>query len=333
MKNNPTADDVDGRINWLTILRGWAVLLIVIYHVPISQSTQEGGFTFITSEFNRFFAFRVPLFIFISGFLLHQTRINRNAGFVPLLKERFPRILYPYLFITISLFVIKGLLPGIFKQETDFSLTGLTDVFLFPVRNPLITLWFLNAIFWFYLSYPLIRLSLKKPAYTILLLALAIALHLLVPGDIQLLDISALTRLFVFFYAGVLFSSYHTSMRITPSIFAISLLIWIGLFILNQGGIAFAMAGIVSSVFLVQKISKLIPKLFSSFSNWYYQIYLTGTIFQIVLFETAQKAGLHHHLIIMSVLSVVVGIYLPVLMCKLIVKSRIGLLKTLLGFK
>jgi peptidoglycan/LPS O-acetylase OafA/YrhL len=333
MKNNPTTDEVAGRMNWLTILRGWAVLLIVIYHVPLSHSTQENTFTIFTSEFNRFFAFRVPLFIFISGFLLHHTRIRRNGGFMPLLKDRFPRILYPYLFITVSLFLIKGLLPGVFKQEIDFSLAGILDIFLYPVRNPLITLWFLNAIFWFYLSYPLIQLSLKKPVYSIVLLAVAIAMHLLVPQNILLLDLSALTRLFVFFYAGVLFSAYHLNSRITPTILMVSVLIWIALFVMKQGGILFASAGIVSSIFLVQKIANYLPKLFGSFSNWYYQIYLTGTIFQIILFETAQKAGLHNYLIILSVLSVLVGIYLPVLMCRLIVKSRIGLLKTLLGFK
>jgi hypothetical protein len=102
---------------------------------------------------------------------------------------------------------------------------------------------------------------------------------------------------------------------------------------MKQGGILFATAGIVSSIYLIQIISKLLPKLFSSFSNWYYQIYLTGTIFQIILFETAQRFGLHNYLLITSILSIIVGIYLPVLMCRLIVKSRIGILQTLLGFK
>ena len=106
------------KTEWLTLLRSWAVLLVVICHSPLIDLENEVGD--LARHFNAIFSLRMPLFFFISGFLLYLTKISKKSTFKTIFNSSISRILFPYLFITIVLFLLKGLFSHLFKQETNF---------------------------------------------------------------------------------------------------------------------------------------------------------------------------------------------------------------------
>ena len=66
------------RINWLSVLQGWSMLLVVIGHVTLTNVFQDPE-TPVSAEIERIiYSFHMPLFMFISGFLFYLTKIGRN---------------------------------------------------------------------------------------------------------------------------------------------------------------------------------------------------------------------------------------------------------------
>ena len=149
------------RINWLSILRGWMVILVIIFHSfsDINVSEELGK---VTHHINSVFSFRMALFFFISGFLLYYTKIRKDSSFGVILKERIPRIVWPYLFFTLAVFSLKLIFSNYVQRPVTFTLSSIVNIFLYPETNPWVTYWFLNTILIFFLLYPFLKYSLKN---------------------------------------------------------------------------------------------------------------------------------------------------------------------------
>lgn len=316
-------------INWLTILRGWVVLLVILFHSPI------GEYSDFFSHFNKVFHFRMPLFFFISGFLLYHTKLRKNASFKSVVKDRISRIFYPYFFITLILFVLKGLLNGYVKQQVDFSVLGFLKTFLFPINTPIVTFWFLNAILIFMLSYKLIKYSLTKTYLMVIYYILSWSISYLVPKDIGFLDLSTLCAYYIYFYTGVVFAKYKIQEYISFKVFLIMLVLFV-VYTIYSSIISYyiiSITGIVISVYISQKITKFLPKLFSTYRDYYYQIYLLGTIFQIIIVELFLRFKLNEDVFIYPLISILAGLYMPVVISKIIKSLNWKPLKMLIGLK
>lgn len=82
------------QIEWINILRGFAIFLIVFGHA-IGYSK---GLTGLSKYLSSFY---VPLFFFISGYLFQE---NKEEKLIPFMKRKAKRILVPYfVFATLSL--------------------------------------------------------------------------------------------------------------------------------------------------------------------------------------------------------------------------------------
>lgn len=332
---NDTATGIPSKepVAWLTVLRGAAVLLIVLYHSPMNLETGDGWMTKAFQWLNLLFSHRMPLFIFISGFLLYHTKLRKNESYKVVLKTRLPRILAPYVFLTVSLFVLKGLFADSFKQSLDFSFHGLLMVFAYPINNPLITLWFLNAVAIYFLTYPILQYALISHKMTALLGVLALLLHLLTPDDILLFDLTTVLRFYIYFVGGVVLARYRIQDKLKLWWVLVLALMWIGLLLLENRTLIFNLSAIMVSVYLAQKLVLAVPRIFSSFSRYYYQIYLFGTLFQIALYELFTGMNISHNLLIITIVSVIGGLYLPVAGGKLIEKINFKALNLIAGFK
>lgn len=333
MNNNATGIPSKEPVAWLTVLRGAAVLLIVLYHSPMNLEIGEGWMVKGFQYLNLLFSHRMPLFIFISGFLLYHTKLRKNEHFGSVLKTRLPRILAPYVFLTVSLFLLKGFFADSFKQSLDFSTYGLLMVFAYPIQNPLITLWFLNAVAIYFISYPLLQYAMISHKNTTLLVVVALLLHLFTPDDILLLDLTTVLRFYIYFVGGVVIARYRLQDKLKLWWVIVLAVVWIGLLLLEQRNIIFNVSAILVSVYLAQKLVVAVPRIFSSFSRYYYQIYLFGTLFQIALFELFTGMNVSHNLLLLTLVSVIGGLYIPVLGGKLIEKINFKVLNLITGFK
>lgn len=64
------------KINWLLILQGWAMLLVVVGHAFIGKPGQ--GPAWENALFHFAYSFHMPLFMLVSGWLFYFTRLNIN---------------------------------------------------------------------------------------------------------------------------------------------------------------------------------------------------------------------------------------------------------------
>lgn len=80
------------RYNWLDALKGFAVILVIIGHLPTFPELR----TYI-------FSFHLPLFFFISGYLFNRDKYSQTGRFV---ASRIKSIVLPYFLFTITSYVI-----------------------------------------------------------------------------------------------------------------------------------------------------------------------------------------------------------------------------------
>lgn len=62
------------KINWLLILQGWAMLLVVVGHAFIGKAGQGPAWENVLFHFA--YSFHMPLFMLVSGWLFYHTRLN-----------------------------------------------------------------------------------------------------------------------------------------------------------------------------------------------------------------------------------------------------------------
>ena len=340
-----TQYDSSKQITWIAILRGMAVLLVIITHSTLSSADNGiiGNFFIV---FDKVFAFRMPLFFFIAGFLLFYTKIRKNSNFQSILKERIPRILYPYVFLISALFCVKLILNAYIKNPIDTSITGFFTYFIYP-QTIWVTLWFLGVILIYFLLYPVLKISLKNTFGIVFTLLSAFCMSLFFPEGIEVLNLSAVFRYLVYFYVGILFAKFdvvsflekHTNLFLCaalPLFIVANLLVISETFNisdkLNMFKIIKSFSGIILSIYFALFCSRKIPTLFSSFRQYYYQIYLFGTFFQAAIWELYLRSSNQAVLILLSVVNVLAAIYLTVFMSKLIEKINWKPLLRVTGF-
>jgi fucose 4-O-acetylase-like acetyltransferase len=275
----------------------------------------------------------MPLFFFISGFLLFYTKIRKNSNYLSIIKTRVPRIVYPYFFITFAVYLFKIVFSSYINRPVEFSLSFFINCFIYPETNPWANLWFLNVVLIFFLCYPLLKLSLKN-FYTILTtFIICILINIFIPKDISFLDLSSVGQYLIFFYGGILFSKYDLQKYMKKFIvILISLSIFILSVIFEFPKIIFSFSGILVSIYFANVCSNFIPNLFSSFRKYYYQIYLIGTFFQGIVLLLYETINIENLFIPLSLLSILCGLYIPVLISKIIKRINWKPLLNIFGF-
>ena len=346
MKNISTTNS--NHLPWLSIMRGWAVLLVVLFHAPLNE--QPGIIGAFFDGFNTYLHFRMPLFFFISGFLLYHTKLKYSCSYGDIWKKRITRVVLPYVFLSTMIYLIKLMLASYVKRPVDFSLLSYCEMFLFPRHNlPWGPLWFLNTIMLFFILYPLIKLSLKSWYGIALMILGALTLRFTVPDIDLLFDVWTVAYYFIFFYCGILFSKFDlieffkrkkSLMIIICAIVFLAANILIeyykslgfGYDVLNPFKFVHSISGIGLSIYLSLFCAEYIPNIFSSFRKYYYQVYLFGTLCQLVVIEIYFRTSSPLLLLILAILSALVGIYVPVFISKIIQKINCKPLLKLTGF-
>lgn len=322
------------KITWLQILQGWSMLLVVIGHVTLT-GIFENPQTPVSATIERvIYSFHMPLFMFISGFLFYFTKISRDLAYKEVVFDKLKRLGNP-LFV-LHLFHLRRQVYILTIHETPGRIvfTTIYRQFLYPGSNPLSEMWFVATLFIIMLSYPLLKYMITGHFKIAVLIIGSVVLNLFFPPDIFLLCLSNVAYMFLFFCLGILFCKFDIQRFLSHSgSLLLSLLLFIALNLIPDCPILLLnLTGIIFSVSLCLNLTPIVSGLFSSFRDYTFQIFLLGIFPQIairILYSKIPQNELSYWSL--YIISILLGIYLPVFIAKIVEKIPNKLIRRCFG--
>lgn len=326
------------KINWLLILQGWAMLWVVIGHAFLGKAGE--GPIWENALFHFAYSFHMPLFMLVSGYLFYVTRMkpkNTSKGgykwtYPQIIKNKSLRLLLPGFVFSIVALVLKLAFPGEMSRQASLGWQELVHSYLYPNDNPMRELWFIATLFWFFLLTPLWRFVLKKEMIMWIGLALLVIVHFVHPKT-ELLCIGRMFSYAIWFYIGLVISKQDYVERIIMKWPWRALLLGVFVYVLGRYANPFVatIGGIILSFALALIADKYIPKLFCSFRDYTYQIFLIGIFAQMFVKITYRHISMPY--VVAYILCILMGLYVPVLVSKLIEKINWKPLSLCVGLK
>lgn len=201
---------MDSRNRLISFMQAFGIILVVAGH----STYQLGHAGHVPSICRWLYTFHMPLFFFISGYLLKysNTRKGIQLSDMPALgKDGFitgkaRRLLVPYVIISSVAFIPKTMMSAIALRPVDMSVWSYLGMLLYPHTNVIGYFWFLPSLF---LIFCMAYIAAKTKAKTndSLLIVCLIAVSIVNPGTGFLGLDSALYNA-VFFAAGYMFRKH-----------------------------------------------------------------------------------------------------------------------------
>lgn len=320
-----------GRINWVTILRGITICLVVARHVQLQNAATGENYAFI-DEINAWFTpLRMPIFVMVSGMLLYHTRIGKQWATAALYKDKLVRIGLPLVFCTCLGTAMQLAFNSFVKTPHDVTLLSFLQSFVVFDGMPWPHRWYLLALLTMMAMYPLyVRLS--RRWQWALLLAILIGMQRM--DFAQYVETNwgylfSLNKYLPFFCIGIASARYDWWRWIgmhPKAVLAVTVALYVALY--HDGVICpldeylpmVEIYGMVMMVALCMCLDGLWPSVCSSFRSYIFQIYLFGIAFQAFV-ELILWRGLGRpddYVLLFYAMNILAGIYLPVLMCKVV---------------
>jgi peptidoglycan/LPS O-acetylase OafA/YrhL len=311
------------RIQWLALLRGLNIILVVMLHVQLIDMATGLNHTFCSRITEPLTPIRMPLFIFLSGGLLYLSRIRKNWALKALYVDKVQRILVPFVFFVTLYFLIKALLNSLVKTHVDISLKSFLESFVFYQGYPSAPLWFLATLMTLMLMYPLFKWLCLKSTRVVVFFVLTCLFYFVdfsMLMDYNYFNILSINKYLVYFFMGIAVFDLKLDKMLNHWI-AIPILViaYVVLFICEVPLLT-SMVGIFAMCSLCMLLARWVPNLFSSFRDNIYQVYLLSMIFQaFVELILWKKLFYNEHLFLLFYLiNVLSGIYGPMLVTKVI---------------
>lgn len=282
----------NSKIIWLSIVQGWAILLVIIGHANTLTYADAGSYPTevypLGGLIHRFcYSFHMPLFMFVSGGLLYFTRIKRGFSTKALYVDKLKRLLLPYIFFTIVAIIVKVIASSVVKRGVDFSLSGILEALFNPGEGPMAELWFVGTLLWLMALYPLYRAALKGFWTELILLSVTLVAFIFA-DNIDIRGWFSLKEVFTyafFFVGGILYFKYAVYRWFEKRLWTTLLVtaIFFATFIGELPLIFTAIPGILMSIAWAVTLVDRFPKMFSWFRDYSYQIFLLGLFPQMFL--------------------------------------------------
>lgn len=203
----------------------WSTTALMVIRTDWSTITLQEGLIVTIYAFT---SFAVPLFIFISGFVLYN-KYNKDFSLSKFYKKRFAAVLPPYLIFTAFYLVFPYIGASLYRSFSHRSTAG---YYAIPVISQLVTeyvtnlvtgqaLWFIGLLIQLYLLYPLLvrvysRLERKNLFVLLLLFAQIIYVSLVTPMHAYVFQMVFLWGVFYFVLGFFVRERYETiSQKIT----------------------------------------------------------------------------------------------------------------------
>ena len=213
----------------LGVLASIGIALVVLGHSFPDLAAEATGVGAARQLKAIIYVFHMPLFFYMSGYLLQNWIEARRSGLQrrsldklstrDLVVRRFKRLIIPYVAISSCVFPIKAVLANHARNPVDFSLEGLLRCLAFPTENPIDFFWFLPTLFGITLIGILLS-PLVKERFLVPLLALT-AMMLILNRQFPsrsgtFLNYLGVLHSLVFFWVGLLHR--HFRMQVEPTL-------------------------------------------------------------------------------------------------------------------
>ena len=314
------AGNTKSKLNWMAILQGWAMLLVVIGHASLRSEMSDTPWSQpVGAVFYRFaYSFHMALFVFVSGYLFAYTRIGKKRSYLNLIKSKFIKFGPPFIFFTTVGILLKFIFAKYMERPTQLSLSEFANAFLYPGCGPVSEFWFLAVLMWCFFLSPLLILVTNNRITAAISFILLAALCILQPITTKLFCANVVQDYAVYFLAGIIaqrykmteiFRGWKAFLIVFAAIGVYAVSLWVDT---SVPKIVPALCGIIFSVAFARIADKFIPNLFSSYRNYTYQIYLLALYFQVairLLYERYLSPQWFYPMFIAGILA---GLYLPV---------------------
>lgn len=312
------------RLQFISYMQVIGIILVVAGHsVHMYPDGAFGESLFIHSAI---YSFHMPLFIFISGFLMmYSTFLRpgaspRSAGFV---IKKFKRLMVPFFTLTLITFVPRSLMSSMSDEPMEMSFSALAMSFVEKDRMVIPFFWFLQASFILLIvNFFIINLGIKAKAnlkiFILALLLASMALAFISADNLTWFSINRVLDLWFFFTLGCACclwqEKFMSSVPWTqPWLFMVFFLAWICMVSLPENkftSLVCAVFGILMTVSLSQILVKKEWRFLDHLSGANYLIFLTSWYCNVVCQQVLS------HIVVLpwwvySLMSLFSGIYIP----------------------
>lgn len=201
---------------YISFLQAFGILAVVVGHAFPTDGHHALLYRWI-------YSFHMPLWIFLSGYLLRYTAPDPLSGSCPLAGIRFGRfvakktrrLLLPYFVLSSLVFLPKTWLSQWAVKPVELSWTAYAEMLLIPSKNVIVYYWFLPTVFLLLTGTVLLaKLSAKARidgrislwAWTIVALELSVFNPL---GGVGWLNLSGVVKFSFFFVLGIAYCTYR----------------------------------------------------------------------------------------------------------------------------
>lgn len=202
---NTMSERESQRIVFVDGLFVFAMILVVVGHCGMAPGFDK------TYIYKWIYSFHMPIFFWLSGYLLNLQRGRGYDDYGKFLKKKSLRLLLPLFVLTTLVYYPKVLLSAFAARPAEGSLKGFVDAFLYPADNPIQPLWFLTVLFLIYAAGYWIRFFCKDSLSRlsiVLALSFAVEFVVVILGlDLNLLDLSQVFYEMPFFILGMMMSN------------------------------------------------------------------------------------------------------------------------------
>ena len=306
---------------WINTARGLGIILVVIGHaLTDTLGAKDGSVSKIIFDF--IYSFHMPLFFFLSGFVgakaLDMYTVRAKANYI---ISRFKRLMIPYFFIGLMYIPLKLILSSEVNTKINFKTLPLDFL---EGYNPNYQLWTLYALF---ISAVIIAVfAFPKKECKWILLGIAILMNIF--WAVSYCPINILNEVlfqFVFYLLGVIYRKQNNFKKLPTNILSFSILIFITINILNLNYHLDILKSITSvfGIIIVCELCKRIEDkktmVLDVVGKYGMDIYIMANVVQ-VLVRSVCLNRLHIPGIICFFISVILGIMIPILVSKFIVR-------------
>lgn len=232
-----------------------------------------------------------------------------------IVKDKALRLLLPGLVFSLVALVVKLVFPGEMSRQAGLSLQEVAHAYLYPYDNPMRELWFIVTLFWLMMLAPLWRYLLNTNWKKWTALILLVILHFWHSN----IGFFCLGRVFghaIWFYLGLLISEMDYVDKYMVKQPWLVLFSGIAIYVVGKFIDPFVstVGGITLSFGLALILDKYLAKVFFTFRNYTYQIFLMGIFAQIAVKIAYRHLGLPY--VGTFILCIIAGLYVPVLTSK-----------------
>lgn len=286
----------------INIARSIGIIMVVLFHC-IGPDTR-----FLSYVRNICNIIQMPLFFFISGFVAFRiSNICSIKEYLYFIKSKFKRLMVPYIFLGLLMFIPKMLLNNYAVIKLNHS-TFIYDLLVLG-NNPITFLWFLYVLFMIFVVY---TMMIKKNAKITLILNLFVYIVLSILNiNIDIFRISTLIYYANYFILGFIIFNYYNSIKnkVSKYMREVSTLSTLYILIVPTivGGNIFvnmlnAIIGIICIISISIILSKIkIGNVFEYIGKYSYDIYVLSWFGQNIIRVGAQIMGINLYTWIMFI--------------------------------